>query len=359
MLSFTLIILLILAGALIAYLGNVVGRRIGRARLSISKLRPRYTANLITVLTGALIAFLTLVFLIIVSGDFRAAFFDWEKLVQARGQLTGELEIKNKQLGELQKKIVTLGEQGRSEKARVDALSQEKKTLEADIQKLKEITAALLIDVRSVRSGQLIYKVGEVILAAVIRGGGNPKDSAEAVKSLLSRADATVRLKSEAAQVDVPKDKPLIWLANQELTQAADYLSAHQADVVIRVSAAHNAVAGEVVVVHLELFVNRLIYPNGQVLGQIELAANQSQQDLENKIFALLYQIGQTARDQGVLADPSGLVGSTPYSRVYQIIERVKRSRNVKWIQVVAAKDIFTLGPLDVDFIFEQPERSS
>lgn len=357
MLSLSLLSALVVVAGLIAYLGNLVGRRIGRSRLTFSKLRPRYTANLITVLTGALIAVFTFAFLMLVSSDFRTAFFDWEKLVQARQKLTAELDSRNKELQDLQKKIASLDAQAQSGAAKVAELSQSKTALEQDISRLKEVAAALLASVQSVRSGQVIYKVNEPILVAVIRGGQSPKDSAEALKNLLSRADSQVRLKSQEAAVSVPEGKPLLWLSAQELDEAAAYLAAHDEEVGVKVASAHNAVAGEVVVVHLELFANKLIYKNGDVLGQIELAANQNQRELENQIFNLLYQIGQTARSKGVMADANGLVGSTPYSRVYQIIERVKRSRSLKQIKVEAARDIYTIGPLEVEFVFDQPER--
>ena len=46
---------LILVSGLVAFVGNQVGRSIGRRRLAVLGLRPRYTAQLVTVLTGMLI----------------------------------------------------------------------------------------------------------------------------------------------------------------------------------------------------------------------------------------------------------------------------------------------------------------
>ena len=50
-----LIPLLILLSGAIALVGNAVGRNIGRRRLSLVGLRPRYTAQIVTVVTGMLI----------------------------------------------------------------------------------------------------------------------------------------------------------------------------------------------------------------------------------------------------------------------------------------------------------------
>ncbi|MGB4529751.1 MAG: DUF3084 domain-containing protein, partial [Bacillota bacterium] len=46
-----LIILLILLGGVIAYVGDVVGRRVGRQRLTLFGLRPKHTSVVVAVIT--------------------------------------------------------------------------------------------------------------------------------------------------------------------------------------------------------------------------------------------------------------------------------------------------------------------
>ena len=50
-----LIIFLILLGGLIAPFGDILGTKIGKARFSILKLRPKKTATIITIITGVLL----------------------------------------------------------------------------------------------------------------------------------------------------------------------------------------------------------------------------------------------------------------------------------------------------------------
>ena len=59
-----------LAG-LIAYLGNDLGRKIGRKKMSVLGMRPRHTSNFMTILTGSVIALSTLTFFAAVSEPVR------------------------------------------------------------------------------------------------------------------------------------------------------------------------------------------------------------------------------------------------------------------------------------------------
>ena len=51
--AWILIVFLILLGGLIAPFGDILGTKIGKARFSILKLRPKKTATIITIITGA------------------------------------------------------------------------------------------------------------------------------------------------------------------------------------------------------------------------------------------------------------------------------------------------------------------
>ena len=70
-----LIPLLILLSGAIALVGNAVGRNIGRRRLSLVGLRPRYTAQIVTVVTGMLITIVTLIVVLLISSEARVALF--------------------------------------------------------------------------------------------------------------------------------------------------------------------------------------------------------------------------------------------------------------------------------------------
>ena len=77
-----LALLIVIISGLIAYVGDLIGRKMGRKRLSLLGLRPRHTAIVISVGMGMLIAALTLGVTFVVSESIRMAFItpisDWK-----------------------------------------------------------------------------------------------------------------------------------------------------------------------------------------------------------------------------------------------------------------------------------------
>ncbi|HUT73701.1 MAG TPA: DUF3084 domain-containing protein [Armatimonadota bacterium] len=69
-----LIAALIVVSGVIAYVGDIIGRRMGRRRLTLFHLRPRHTAVAISVFAGMLIAAFTLTSAMLVSQNVRDAF---------------------------------------------------------------------------------------------------------------------------------------------------------------------------------------------------------------------------------------------------------------------------------------------
>ncbi|MCT0200197.1 DUF3084 domain-containing protein [Synechococcus sp. CS-1325] len=75
-----LILALLVLGGVLATLGDRLGSRIGKARLSLFNLRPRNTAVLITVLTGSLISAISLGLMLAVSERLRVGLFELDAL---------------------------------------------------------------------------------------------------------------------------------------------------------------------------------------------------------------------------------------------------------------------------------------
>ena len=61
--GYILILAILIVGGVIATVGDRIGTRVGKARLSLFKLRPKNTAVLVTILTGTLISASTLAIL--------------------------------------------------------------------------------------------------------------------------------------------------------------------------------------------------------------------------------------------------------------------------------------------------------
>ncbi len=68
-------LIMIVVSGLIAYVGDLIGRRMGRKRLSLFGLRPKHTAIVISILAGAIIAAITLTATFIVNREVRELLF--------------------------------------------------------------------------------------------------------------------------------------------------------------------------------------------------------------------------------------------------------------------------------------------
>ena len=73
--AWILIVFIILLGGLIAPFADLLGTKIGKARFSILKLRPKKTATIVTILTGGFISSISIGLLLLVSEEFRQRLF--------------------------------------------------------------------------------------------------------------------------------------------------------------------------------------------------------------------------------------------------------------------------------------------
>lgn len=90
--GFVLIFAILILGGAIATLGDRIGMKVGKARLSLFNLRPRQTATVVSVLTGSLISATTLGLLFAVSRQLRTGVFQLEQIETALAQAQQTLE---------------------------------------------------------------------------------------------------------------------------------------------------------------------------------------------------------------------------------------------------------------------------
>jgi uncharacterized protein (DUF3084 family) len=149
-------LLIAMCGA-IAYVGDLLGRRMGKKRLSLFGLRPRHTAIVFTVITGMVIAAVTLGVLMLVSAGVRVAVTRGERLLHDNHRLKQErraLDRARQQLllrnGDLEKSSAKLVE-------RNEALRQTEQRLRHEAGDLQERNQALSIrnQALSKRNGSL------------------------------------------------------------------------------------------------------------------------------------------------------------------------------------------------------------
>ena len=146
--AWILIVFLILLGGLIAPFGDLLGTKIGKARFSILKLRPKKTATIVTILTGGFISGISIALLILVSEEFRQRLFV-------------DIPFLQKTLDESKKALLPLQEEKRKLEDKIN-------TKEKELNKLKS-------DVKEFRRGNVVIKRGQTLFIAQVAPNPNPK----------------------------------------------------------------------------------------------------------------------------------------------------------------------------------------
>jgi uncharacterized protein (DUF3084 family) len=128
-----LILAVLILGGVIATVGDRIGTRVGKARLSLFNLRPKKTAVLVTILTGGFISATTMALLLVTNERLRVGIF---QLGQIERKLSGTRNTLKRTLDDLQK---TMGQ-----KTQVEQELSRTKTEQARVQtKLDRINQSL------------------------------------------------------------------------------------------------------------------------------------------------------------------------------------------------------------------------
>jgi uncharacterized protein (DUF3084 family) len=328
------LILLIVSGA-IAYIGNYVGRYIGKRRLVLFGLRPRHTAIMIAVVSGSLIAAVTLTSLLFISQDARTAFLGLEQLKSQVSQRSAELRSAN---DALQKMNVELA----AKLKKADELEARLAGAKTEIGQLNKTKLKLSREVAVTRLGEVIFKKDEIITLSLIQAGPEKEKIEAGLKAIIAAADADLRSSGIRSAL------PLIEVPDEEFERTVYELAGRDRVFVVKLVAARNSLWGEEVPAYFELAENKLIYREGQEILSEEIPGKLSAPEVEQAIMLQLGLARQAALEAGVLADPSGSLGGVPYSQIADLAKKVKGNKTT--LKIFARKDIFAIGPLDIGF---------
>ena len=264
----TLILVLALMGGLIAYLGDKLGSKIGKKRLRLFGLRPHDTSVLMTILSGILVAALTITVLTISSKEVRTALFGMKKmraeiasLTTARDQANQELSAQNAKIQELDQKIgeaTAAADQARQQEAAAKAQMAQAQArmqqaqadleqlqaryseasarlqeaqaqvrqaeaardkLQQDVKSLEDTAKKLQAGIMAVREGDVVFRSGEILYSGVLKGGQKEEETQKQLQDFLNQANIQV-----AGRIGVDPSTPVIWLSREAVESAADKL---------------------------------------------------------------------------------------------------------------------------------------
>lgn len=355
-----LIGMLVVLGGIIAYIADVLGKRIGKAHIRIFGLRPRYNARILTVLSGMLIVCISAAVMMTVSRSVRVALAGVEKV-------TAELEALEKQRDVAEDALMKAKRDVEKQKAKVkeananvvaaqkkvDELNESHVQLVDEVTKLEENTKALREGITAMREGELFYHAGEVVYAGVMRGNLKHEENVIQMNWLLRMANdsALQKLGIISGEIDVERVPQAVVLRDETMKHALSVLDSAVNDKFFRIRALTNVMVGEISPCNVEIFDNRLLYRNGTVIYREEYVLQKKEKSTDRIMMEFLSKVNQASVERGVIPDPiTGNVGGMGAESMLKVTSQLRKAGRHFVMEAKADGDIYTSGPVRLIF---------
>jgi len=267
-----LIIFLLLLGGLISTFGDLVGTKIGKARFSILKLRPKKTATLITILTGSLISATSLSLMILVNRQLRVGLF---------------------RLGDLQKKL-------QESRQLLIPLKEEREKLENKINIKESELKQLERNIIALRSGQVVISSGQSLIISEI--SANRKVNLETqLAKIIQNAN---RLTQKIVIPEIKEPMSILLLRKNHIEELGKTII-KGGDWVINIKSVRNVLKGEnYVYAFPEITENKVIVLKDEIISKILLTSKEKNiNEVQNKINLLLASTLAETKRRGSLVN--------------------------------------------------------
>ena len=394
MTGITLILVLALMGGLIAYLGDKLGSKIGKKRLRLFGLRPHDTSVVMTIVSGMLVAALTITVLTIASKEVRTALFGMKQmraeiasLTATRDKANEELSAQSAKIEELDQKIseaTQAAEQARQQKAAAEAQMKDAQAqmqqaqadlgqlqaryaeastrlqeaqeqvrqaeaardqLQQDVKSLEDTAKKLREGIVAVREGHVVFRSGEILYSGVLKSGQSEENTQNQLQEFLNQANIQV-----AGRIGVDPSTPVIWLSREAVENAASNLEKAKGDMYVRVCAAGNILSGEVVVSRLEMVGDKVVYPEDTLILTQTIAVDPNSNESDLALMAFLKAVNRAAQADGVIPNPiTGDVGAITSTELSNASEKIRSLGGKVVITAKARRDITVAGPVLLD----------
>jgi len=312
--AWILIIFLILLGGLIAPFGDLLGTRIGKARFSILKLRPKKTATIITIITGGFISSISIGLLILVSEEFRQRLFV-------------DIPFLQRTLDESKKALIPLQE--------------ERRKLEDKITKKEKELNQLKNNINEFRRGNIVIKRGQTLFIAELNSSSKIKLD---LAKVYNEADKFVRKIVNPTNLEAKNI--LLWRPN-DITKIESEV-AKGGNRVLLIKSATNVLKGDnYVFVSPDLLENKFIVRKGDIITSSILAKSDlNLKSINLKIKSLLRQTRDEIKSKGSQATEINTRGNF----VKKIRDFLEENQNIKFkLEIVSLRDSKTVEPIVVE----------
>ena len=312
--AWILIVFLILLGGLIAPFGDLLGTKIGKARFSILKLRPKKTATIVTIITGGFISAISIGLLILVSEEFRQRLFV-------------DIPFLQKTLDESKKALVPLRKEREKLEDRINSKEKELKKLKSDVKEF--------------RRGNVVLKRGQTLFIAEVTS--NPNIRLDLGK-IYQKADRYVQ------QIVIPSKKEvkniLLWRPSD--ISEIERITSKGGNWIILIKSATNVLKGDnFVFVYPELLENKTIVNRGEVItSQIFDKEDLDYKNINSKINTLMRKTRDKIKTRGSIINEIKTRGDS----INKIRDSLKINQNNKYrLEVLSLRESKTADPIIVE----------
>ncbi|MEQ9354501.1 DUF3084 domain-containing protein [Coleofasciculus chthonoplastes] len=147
--AYILIVAILLLGGVLATLGDRIGTKVGKARLSLFNLRPRKTATVVTIMTGCLISASTLGILFGLSESLREGVFQLDNILRQLRHARRDVEVVNAQKQQVEGELAkTRAEQAKVQQ-RLDELNSNFQKAQAQLRDISKQASNLRSEIQS------------------------------------------------------------------------------------------------------------------------------------------------------------------------------------------------------------------
>lgn len=375
-----LILILVIMGGAIAFLGDKLGSKIGKKRLTIFGLRPHYTSILMTIITGVAVAAATMGILMVSSTSVRTALFGMEKikteivtLNKDKTDILSELEVQKVRVADLDKQIkqssVDLAvatrqkEEAQGQVAELESsyqaaeeklnqaqeqmnkLQASRDKLKGEVSSLETATQRLREKMTAMREGDVVFRSGEILYAGVLKAGLNTEENQKQMDTFLALANEHILERTGAKE-----DTQALWLSKEAVKNALQALAEGKGNIYVRVCAAGNILSGEMAVSRLEMVPNNKVYANNAEILSQRINVDVASQQVEMALLAFLKDVNKAAVSQGVVPDPlTGKVGAIDAAEMENVSAAIRKFGGKVEITAKAKGDIAVSGPVLLD----------
>lgn len=285
------ILFFFVVGSLISFIADNIGKKIGKKKIILFNIRPRYTAMFITSVTGGIIAVSSIIFLSFLSQDARIYLFQMSQIIKQINFYKNEVKILQDRYTELSKDISVL--------------------------------------IQTTHMGDIVFVKNQPIYIYSFFNDGSIKYLYHAIEESEKIVKNRYKIQMNSSEVYLPK---ILRISDENIKRVYEQMKKRKGKMLaLMFISERNTFLGEYVDVAIYQIEDKLLVPSGTVLGEVSI---DDPYDID-KNFALVMntisEIQQKLLKKGKLFLPqeNSIGGEIPLEKIVNKLIEIKEIQNL------------------------------